>query len=54
MPMGINYLLISLVVAAVIVLVVWVVRKNRKDRKDLEKTINASDVKPEQHEDDAI
>lgn len=52
--MGANYIMISLVVAAVILLIVWLIRKNRRDRKDFEKAVNASDVKPEQHKDDQI
>lgn len=52
--MNTNYLIIGLALAAVIALVIWLIKKNRKDQKDFERAVNASDVKPEQHEKDKI
>lgn len=52
--MNTNYLIIGLVLVLVIVLIVWLIKKNQKDRKDFEKAVNASDVKPEQHENDQM
>ena len=51
--MEINYVVVGLIILAIIV-VVLMIRKNRTDEKDFEKTINQSEVEPEQHKTDEI
>ncbi|HEY1008694.1 MAG: hypothetical protein ACO1NS_12130 [Daejeonella sp.] len=50
--MEINYSLIGLIALIVVVIVIFLARRNYKDEKDLEKTLNESELDPEQHKDD--
>jgi len=49
-----NYVLIILVGIAVLVLIWLLIKKNRKDQKNLEKTIRATEMKPEKHTEDEV
>lgn len=52
LSMEINYSLIGLIALIVVVIVIFLARRNYKDEKDLEKTLNESELDPEQHKDD--
>lgn len=52
--MGINYVIVCLVLAAVILLIVWLFRRNQKDRKDFERKINLFDLDPQKHDDEEV
>lgn len=49
-----NYVLIILVGIAVLVLIWLLIKKNQKDQKNLEKTIHATEMKPEKHTEDEV
>ncbi|WP_202406063.1 FeoB-associated Cys-rich membrane protein [Hufsiella ginkgonis] len=46
-----NYTIIGLVLAAIIVLIAFLIRRNKKDEKEFTTGLTRSELKPEKHED---
>jgi hypothetical protein len=49
-----EYMYAAIIAALVIALIIYLIRRNRKDQKILEKEMNLSELKPEEHKDDSV
>ncbi len=52
--MELNYPITGLIILIVVVLLIIIIRRNRKDEKEFEKTVNESEIEPEQHQKEDI
>jgi hypothetical protein len=49
--MEINYSIVGLILLIAIVIIIVLIRRNKKDQKDFEKSVNESEMQPEEHKD---
>jgi len=52
--MELNYPITGLIILIVIILLIIIIRRNQKDEKDFEKSVNESEIDPEQHQKEDI
>ena len=49
--MEINYSIVGLVLIIAVAIIIILIRRNKKDQKNFEKSVNKSEIQPEEHKD---
>ncbi len=49
--MDLNYSIIAIILVIAVVIIVILIKRNKKDQKDFEKSVNESELQPEEHKD---
>lgn len=52
--MEVDFVVIAILVAVILVFIYFVIKKNRKDQKSLENELNQRELTPDKHEDNKI